>query len=183
MPMPAWYQEAKEKMSKVLSEAPPPMAPPAEFEKITDLAYLFAEYCIKGSDVLLHLFPRLGEADAWADGHYVNYCRNCKAQVAVDSGNPKRLIACSCCGHTGLIYCPGRAEEASQAAFPPNARDLIKEAVDLIWLGDVAVELIPELGAYVVQLQKAKSTANVIGLDAFVRKACEPLNELLAPKN
>jgi len=182
MKMPEWYTEAKEKMGTVLSEPPPPMNAPPEMEKITDLPYVFAEYQVKASDVLLHLFPRAGETDQWTDGHYVNRCRNCRAEVPVPE-NQKAVKKCPKCGHSGLVYIPGRSEEASKVKFPANARDVIKEAVDAAWMGDVAIELVPELGAYVVQLQQARNTANTVGLEKFVRKTCLILNGLLAPKN
>jgi len=180
MKMPEWYEEAKEQLAKVTAEPPPPMAEPPEMEKVTDLPFVFAEYCVKGDDVLLHLFPRAGSDDQWTDGHYVNVCKKCRSEVTMP-GSPRALRPCPRCGRAGLVYIPGRAEEASKETFPANARDLIKKAVDSIWMGDVAVELVPELGAYVVQLQKAKNTAEVVGLEKFVRTACTALNDLLAP--
>ena len=181
MKMPEWYTEAREKMGSVLSDPPPPMMAPPELEKITDLPYLFAEYGLKEGDVLLHLFLRAGAGDQWTDGHYINRCRNCRSEVPMPS--QRSMKPCPKCGHSGLIYIPGRSEEASKIAFPANARDVIKEAVDTAWMGDVAIELVPELGAYVVQLQKAKNTANMVGLEKFVRQTCSALNSLLAPKN
>lgn len=183
MKMPDWYTEAKEKLPTVLAEPPPPMSAPPEMEKVTDLPHIFAEYVVKGSDVLLHLFPRAGEMDKWVDGHYVNRCRSCRSEVPIPE-NPKAVKKCPKCGHSGLIYIPGKAEDASKvASFPTSAREIIKEAVDTMWMGDVAIELVPELGAYVVQFQGAKNTANTVGLEKFVRTACSALNDLLAPKN
>lgn len=183
MPMPDWYNEAKNSLEEVMADSSMTAPPPPDLEKVTDLPYLFAEYCVKGEDVLLHLFPRAGESDKWADGHYINCCRNCRAEVPVPR-DPRAVKACPRCGHSGLIYIPGRSEEkAAAVSFPSNTRDLIKEAADTMWAGDIAVELVPEFGAYVVQFQKAKNTANLVGLELFVRKLCEPLNGVLAPKN
>jgi hypothetical protein len=151
-------------------------------ERVEDLPYLFAEYQTKGGDVLLHLFPRAGANDQWTDGHYINRCRSCRSEVPMPKSQ-RELRPCHRCKHTGLVYIPGRGEEASKVAFPANARDIIKEAVDTTWMGDVAIELVQELGAYVVQLQKAKNTANTVGLEKFVRQTCASLNALLAPKN
>lgn len=182
MKMPEWYNEAKEQLAKVAAEPPPPMAPPPEMEKITDLPFLFAEYSVKENDVLVHLFPRAGSNDQWTDGHYVNICRNCRTEVTMP-GSPRSLKPCHRCGHTGLVYIPGRSEEASKVIFPANAKDLIKKAVDTVWMGDVAVEIVPELGAYVVQFQKAKGTASSVGLEKFVRQTCTALNTYLTPAN
>ena len=97
--------------------------------------------------------------------------------------NQKEMKRCPKCGHSGLIYVPGRSEEATVVVFPANVKDLIKKAVDTIWMGDVAVELVPELKAYVVQFQKAKSTAKAVGLEKFVLQVCSKLNALLTPAN
>jgi len=182
MKMPDWYGEAKEKMVEVLAEPPPSMSNPLELEKITDLPYLFAEYNVKESDVLLHLFPRAGMTDQWEDGHYINRCRSCRSEVPMPASRTQ-MKACPKCGHSGLVYVPGRSEEASKVKFPDNARDIIKEAVDTAWMGEVAIEMVPELHAYVVQLQKAKNTANTVGLERFVRQTCLALNTLLTPKD
>lgn len=180
--MPSWYAEAKEKMVAALTEPPPPMAEPPEMEKITDLPFIFAEYCIKEEDVLLHLFPRAGSDDQWVDGHYTNRCRSCRAEVPMPRSQ-RELRPCPRCGHSGLIYIPGRSEEASKLAFPGGVEDLIKKAVNTIWMGDAAVEVVPELGAYVVQFQRAKSTAELMGLEKFVCRVCEVLNDDLTPAN
>lgn len=182
MKMPEWYAEAKEQMAGALKGPPPPMAAPPEMEKITDLPSLFAEYCTKEHDVLLHFFPRAGSGDQWTDGHYVNICRSCRTEVTMP-GNPRALRPCPKCGHSGLVYIPGRSEEASKETFPDTMRYLIKKAVDTVWMGDVAIELVPELGAYVAQIQGAKGTTEVVGLEKFVRQICDKLNGLLAPAN
>lgn len=180
MKMPEWYTEAKAKMADVLAEPLPPMPAPLEMEKVTDLPYLFAEYGVKEGDVLLHLFPRVGLEDQWTDGHYINRCRNCRSEVPMP-GNPREVKKCPRCGHGGLIYIPGRSEEASKTAWSPNVRDLIKQAVDTVWMGDVAIELVPELKAYVAQVQGAKGTAKAVGLEKFVRQICDALNGSLSP--
>jgi hypothetical protein len=180
MKMPEWYDEAKAKMADVLAEPPPPMPAPLEMEKVTDLPYLFAEYSVKEGDVLLHLFPRAGPEDQWTDGHYINRCRNCRTMVEFPS-DPRVMKPCPRCRNTGLIYVPGRSEEASKVVWSPNVRDLIKQAVDTVWMGDVAVELVEELKAYVVQIQGAKTTAKTVGLEKFVRQVCDALNSLLLP--
>jgi len=182
MKMPEWYTEAKEKMADVLAEPPPPMSAPLEMERVTDLPFLFAEYNVKKGDVLLHLFPRDGSNDQWTDGHYINRCRGCRSEVPMPR-TQRELRPCPRCGHTGLVYIPGRSEEASKVAFPANARDLIKKAVDAVWMGDVAIELVPELRAYVVQIQGAKGTANTVGTEKFVQQICTVLNTYLTPAN
>lgn len=184
MPMPEWYEEAKDKMGGIIAEPPPPMAPPVEWERILDLPYLFAEYGIKEDDVLLHLFPRAGLEDEWQDGHYTNRCHNCHAEVPVPE-DPRVVKRCPRCGHTGLDYIPGRSEMKADVSFTEKwekVADFIKEAVDGAWMGSAAVEIVPEIGAFVVQLQKAKNTAEIVGLEKFARSICEPLNMLLSPK-
>jgi len=176
MVMPEWYYDTKDALSEVSASTRPMTASPVILEKITDLPRLFVEYTIKEDDVLLHLFPRAGVEDKWVEGHYEPQCKNCGAVVDVSN---REVKACGYCGHTGLVYTPGRSEEASALSFPENIKQLIKDAVDAMWVGDAAVELVPELGAYVVQFQRAKNTAILVGIEKFVRKACEPLNHLL----
>lgn len=182
MPLPDWYQEAKEKMSEVIAEPLPDMESFPELEVLEDFPYLFVEYTIKENDVLLHFFPRNGLEDHWVDGHYINRCRNCHAEVPMPS-RPSQMKACPRCRHTGLIYVPGRAEQQGSVKFPENARDLIKQAVDVVWLGNVAVDYVPELEAYAVQLQGARSTAMLAGLETLVTKISQAFNELLAPRH
>lgn len=178
MKMPEWYSEAKESLARVASAPLPSMTPPLEMEKIVDLPSLFAKYSVKEADVLIHLFPRAGLDDQWTEGHYINRCRSCRAEVPMPRSRLE-LRPCPRCRHTGLVYVPGRSEEASKVTFPPNVRDLIKRAVDAVWMGDVAIELVPELGAYVVQVQRAKNAAKLMGPENFVRRVCAKLDGLL----
>ena len=46
-------------------------------------------------------------------------------------------------------------------------------------MGDAAVEFVPELGAWVVQLQGAKNTAVAAGGNVLVEKICEEFDKLL----
>lgn len=181
--MPEWYGEAKEQMEGADVATPMNMSfQPVQFEKVADLPHLFAEFDIREGDVLIHLFPRAGLEDLWTHGHYINRCHACKREVEMPS-KPSELKPCPSCQHTGLIYVPGRVEEKAAVAFPKNARDIIKEAIDEVWMGDVAVEEVPELGAYAVQLQSARNTAKVVGPEEFVTKICLSLNHLLSEKH
>lgn len=183
MPMPKWYQEAKGDLEAVADKAPETVSfRPVRLEKITDYPDFFAEYDLREGDLLIHLFPRDGLEDEWTDGHYVNLCNNCKQEVPMPR-KPSELKPCPSCGHTGLVYIPGRVEEKREAAFPINARELIKEAVDEVWMGDVAIEEVPELGAFAVQLQSARNTAKLVGPYQFADKVCEVFESLLARKH
>lgn len=184
MPMPEWYEDAVEKMGDILAEPPPPMAAPVEWERIHDLPNLFAEYGVKENDVLLHIFPRAGLEDKWHDGHYINRCHSCHNEVPIPD-DPKSIKRCPRCGHTGLDYVPGRAEAKPEISFLKKEKwqgvvDLIKRAVDGAWMGTAAVEIVPEMEAFVVQLQRAKNTAKVVGLEKFARSICETLNSSLS---
>lgn len=183
MPMPKWYQEAREELDTVKDKAPDTVSfQPVKLERILDLPNLFAEFDVREGDVLIHLFPRDGLEDEWSYGHYVNLCHNCRHEVPMPR-KPSELKPCPSCGRTGLVYIPGRVEEKSFAAFPINARELIKEAVDEVWMGDVAIEEVPELGAFVVQIQSARNTAKLVGPLQFVDKICSALDSLLDRKH
>ena len=181
MKMPEWYGMMRNQMAGAKAFGAPStlqLPKPLEMRKITDLPFLFAEYSTKENDVLIHLFARAGLSDQWTEGHYINRCRSCRLEVPMPK-NQQELRPCPRCGHSGLIYIPGRSEEASKVTFPANMRDLIKKAVDTVWMGDVAVELVPELEAYVVQVQGANNTATLMGLEKFVRQMCIALGGLL----
>jgi len=182
MPMPEWYDEAKEQLGETDKEPMNMTFQPVEFVRVENFPHLFAEYDIRESDVLVHLFPRGGIDDQWTNGHYINRCHNCKSEVPMPS-KPSELKPCPKCGHTGLIYVPGRVEEKADVAFPANAQDMIKEAVDEVWMGGVAIDEVPELGAFALQLQSAKNTAGVVGTAEFVGKICSAFDRLLAEKH
>jgi len=183
MPMPQWYEDAKKDISVVAEKTADRVSiKPVEFEKLDDYQNLFAEFGVREGDVILHLFPRDGADDQWVEGHYVNLCRSCKKGVPAPRSVSK-LSPCPACGHTGLVYVPGRVEEKAEAAFPVNMRDLIKEAMDRVWMGDVAVEEVPELGAYAVQMQSARNTLKLVGPFKFVGRICEIIDELLERKH
>jgi hypothetical protein len=123
---------------------------PVELVPVLEFSTLFAEWVFKDRDLLLHLFPRAGAADRWYPAE-----------------------------HRDGVYIPARREEKATVSFPGNMRDLIKEASDKTWMGDVAIDLVPELGAYAVQFQDSKNTVELIGPGKFVDKFCEALDALL----
>ena len=146
--------------------------------RIDNYSTFFAEFEVKDGDILMHFFPRDGAEDVWEDGHYTNRCKSCGREVEMPKTLPE-LKPCPGCGHTGLRYIPGRVEEKAKVTFPDNIDSILKAAVDEVWLGDAAVELIDELGAYVVQFQAAKDTAGVVGAPRFAEKMCDALDVLL----
>ena len=182
MPMPEWYEDAKEQLEDTGKQPEKLSFQPVELEKVEKFPTHFAEYELQEGNVLVHLFPRGGLEDAWNEGHYINRCHNCKAEVEMPS-RPAELKPCPKCGHTGLIYVPGRTEEKAEVAFPADAKDLIKEALDTMWAGDAALDFVEELGAYAIQFQSARNTAMVVGLPEFVEKFCEALDHRLSQKN
>lgn len=123
---------------------------PIDFTPVTDFSTHFAEHTFKDSDLLVHVFPRAGESDRYYPAE-------------IRDGN----------------YIPGRFEEKATVTFPGNVRDLIKQASDKAWMGDVAIDLVPELGAYAVQFQGAKNTVKGVGTGKFVDTFCAELDALL----
>lgn len=155
MEMPEWAtEEARREAMKALANYDLPEGfAPVKLEPVTSFSTLFAEWTFKGSDLLLHLFPRAGSDDQWYPASY--------------SSNG--------------TYIPARLEEKATITFPGYMRDHIKAASDKTWMGDVAIDLVPELGAYSVQFQKAKNTVALVGPEKFVDRFCEALDELLDP--
>jgi hypothetical protein len=161
MPVPEWVGDLKGKMVEMHSDINPTAKFEVEkLEPIDCFSTLFAEYELKEQDLILHLFPRAGEEDRWGEGRYINRCRNCRAEVPMPDKHSE-LKPCPKCGHTGLLYIPGRQEEKAKVAFPSNMEEVIKEGVDKGWMGSAAVEFVEELGAYVVQFHNASNTVKV----------------------
>lgn len=176
MQAPEWLAEAKEEWNKASSVSAPFRV--KEMVPLTHFSTLFAEYFLEGDDFVLHLFPRNGAGDHWEEGRYTDRCRSCGSRVEMPK-NMRELKPCPRCGHSGLVYIPGRKEEKATVVFPGDMRDLILKAADKAWMGEVAVDLVPELGAYAVQFQRARTTASLVGHEKFADGFCSELDSLL----
>jgi len=180
MVVPEWAGDLREKMGDMFREVPDQSSTePVRLVPVTDFSTFFAEHTTRDSDVIIHFFPRAGEGDQWTAGHYLNRCQKCRRELSNEEMTDKK--PCPECGSIGRVYVPGRRESKAEVAFDDGIRDLIKKAVDSTWEGDVAIEQVEELGAFVVQLQGAKNTASVVG-GKFVDKICEGLDALLEPE-
>lgn len=177
MVVPEWAGDLRAKMGDMFRDAPQEAeATPVNLIPVTGFSTFFAEHTIRDKDIIVHFFPRAGESDEWAAGGYINRCKKCRRELNSEEVEKKKV--CPECGSAGLVYIPSRRETKSEASFPKNMRDLIKQAVDGAWMGDVAIEPVDELGAYVVQLQGASNTSVTVGKD-FMDKICEGLDALL----
>lgn len=141
--------EFQERFKGSIEEARSQGVKPVEFEQVTSFSTHFAEWTFKGDDLLVHLFPRSGRSDKYYPAYH-------------DNGE----------------YRPGRLEEKATVTFPGDMRDRIKRATDEVWLGDVAIDYVPELGSYSVQFQDAKTTVKVTG-PKFMDKFCEAVDSAL----
>ena len=181
MPVPEWTSDLHEKMfekNKGLPETSSLIH--LDLNAITCFSTHFAEWLFREEDVLVHLFPRAGRDDPWTDGHYLPKCHRCHAEVPMEIAQAKK--PCPKCSSMGLVYVPGRREAKADCRFPDGIKDIIKAAVDAMWMGDAAIDEVTELGAWVVQFQSAKNTAQTLGGKAFVDKFCEALDQRLEPK-
>lgn len=184
---PEWTPREKEmmlnKMVELAKKLPTehPLVP-VEQRPIESFTTFFADWELKGDDVLFHFYPRAGAEDKWTAGHYEPHCANCGASVSVPKARHE-LRACPRCGHVGLRYVPGRTERpAENVVFPEGMKDLLKKACDCLWMGEVAIDFVPELKAYVVQMQRAITAAKVFGFEQFADKMCSKVDELLDRK-
>jgi hypothetical protein len=180
MPVPDWADELKSKMFEAHSSTRLDASKLEVKDKtpVTVFSNLFGEWELRGDDVLVHLFPRAGEKDQWSDGRYVNRCRNCKTEVPMPK-SVRELKPCIRCGHTGLVYIPGRREERQEHRFPPNMKDLILKAADAVWEGNVAIEFVQELVAFAVQFQGARTVPKLAELGGMLDRFFERVDDLL----
>lgn len=153
MPVPGWAKEAREQMFKEHEKIDYAKAGarPRDLKPIEAFSTHFAEYEVKGNDVLVHLFPRGDENDRWYPEEYKD----------------------------GKYYPARREVKVEGVVFPDDVEKRVKDAVDKVWQGSVCIEMVPELGAIVVQFQNAKTTAEVLGVSKFVDKFCEELDSSL----
>ena len=154
MPIPEWAKNAGDQLARAHQAIDYGKAD----AKIRDLTLIdaftshFAEYEVKNNDVLVHLFPRRGDGDRW-------YPASCDKHGA---------------------YRPARREiRVEGCLFPQDMGGKTKLAADNVWQGNVAIDEVPELNAYVVQFQNAKTTAQTVGVSKFVDKFCEEVDKQL----
>lgn len=192
-----WVGELRDKMGEMVQSVPDQASfDPMPLDVITSFSSHFAEWEIKGDDVLVHVFPRSGGEDQWVVGHYIPRCRNCKSDVPVPE-KLSQMTPCERCGHSGLVYIPSSAESFSESEFPENMEDLIMSAADKMWAGQVAIDrasvlrygedadiakdepVEADMKAYVVQFQRARNTAKVMEPGKFIDAFCEALDAQL----
>lgn len=147
--VPEWAEEVSSSMMEKLAVPNNLTTAILDLSKIESYSTFFAEWVVKGEDLLLHLFPRSGKEDRWVDGRYIPRCRKCDREL-----EPQNVGKPCQCGSTALVYIPGRVEGRSDLSFPENMLDIIKDAVDVVWMGSFAAEELEELGAYVVQIHE-----------------------------
>jgi DNA-directed RNA polymerase subunit RPC12/RpoP len=156
MPVPEWAGEMGESMMDALGQQRDLGVAALSLEPVTDYSTFFAEWERRDTDILIHLFPRNGADDKWEDGHYLPICRECRYDMSREDAEQGK--ACPRCNHKGLVYVPGTREQQAAIAFPGTVKEHVEKAMDDAWLGDFALDLIPELGAVAVQVQDAALT-------------------------
>jgi hypothetical protein len=159
MPMPDWAKkEDREGLGQLLKDASPGGSfKVLEFNRVSDYPRFFAEWVQRDDTHIVHLFPRANAEDQWTMGHYVNRCAQCRSEVPMNIAGKK---PCPRCGYTGLVYVPGRVEGQAPVNFPhADVMTAVKSALDKSFLGNVAVENIPEIGALALQFQGTEDMA------------------------
>jgi len=175
MPVPEWAGEMGGQMMDALGNARDMGVTAKSLEPVTNYSTFFAEWERREGDILIHLFPRSGAEDKWEDGHYLPVCHSCRYDMSREDAEARK--PCPKCGHVGLVYVPGTRETQAAIAFPGEVKDHIIGAMDDAWMGDFAVDLIPELGAAAVQVQDANLTD--VALSQLLEKFFDSLDERL----
>jgi len=173
MPVPHWVNEAREQMFDGHSKLSYDKAKVEQrkLPVVENFSNLFAEYEVRDDDFLVHVFARNGGED-----------RYWPPEIKEDGTRVE-----------------GRLELSGEDApdFPNDIVNRIKEAVDKLWQGSVAIDKATvyrydldadvaeedpverDLKAYAVQFQNAATTAKLVGVEKFVDQFCEALDELL----
>lgn len=116
---------------------------------VTCFTTLFAKWEFQEGGLLVQLFPRNGPKDEWFEGYWTE--------------EPRK----------GGQYVPGRGERPHpKAEFPKNFKNLMKSAAD-VWLGDIQMDYVDELGSYVllfVGLEDQGAVEEGKLLDSFLDK-------------
>jgi hypothetical protein len=131
-----------------------------QLEPVLNYTTFFAEWCQKGSTILVHLFPRAGVEDQWTFAHYINKCRNCRAELK----NVKSPCPRGCKRNVGPLFTPARREIAVEGlVFPFNMSLFIRDAANVVWKKGVATDDVPELAAIIVQFQEVGEETPELG--------------------
>jgi hypothetical protein len=140
MPMPDWAKkEDREGLGQLLKDASPGGSfKVLEFNRVSDYPRFFAEWVQRDDTHIVHLFPRANAEDQWTMGHYVNRCAQCRSEVPMNIAGKKP--------------CPVNFPHA-------DVMTAVKSALDKSFLGNVAVENIPEIGALALQFQGTEDMA------------------------
>jgi hypothetical protein len=175
MPLPDWAPELAQKSAELHQKTQLKSVGFKELQPVTHFTTFFAEWEFKNGDLLIHLFPRAGEADQWTEGYYLNKCKACRRDVPPVRDH-RQFVRCPHCKRTsGLIYVPSRREEPPEGcSFPSNMEQIVKSSVDSVWFGDASVDLVPELCAWAVKFIRAAGVQSVDEegglLDRFLSK-------------
>jgi len=177
MPVPSWVGEARGQMFEGHQDLSRDKQIDARDLPVVDsFSNLFAEYEVRGHDLLVHVFARGGEKD-----------RYWPSELKEDGTRVE-----------------GRLELTGPDApdFPNDIVNRIKAAVDKVWQGDVAIDkatmlkfedeeavvesvtmdrppVEEDMKAYAVQFQGAANTVNTVGVSKFVDQFCEALDSEL----
>lgn len=160
LPVPEWAKKTNVREKLNMSSDADMKFRPLDFHRVDSHSKFFAEWVARDNTLLVHLFPRNGRNDNWEMGHYTDRCRFC--QTAVPKTPDGTFVSCPNCGRTGLLYIPGRVEAKGSVSFPSTVKDLVKAAADEVWMGTIAVDQVPELGAVAVQFQDTPDTPDSV---------------------
>jgi hypothetical protein len=183
LPVPAWAEEQRMKMLEMMSatKITEVELDPHRLSIIDGFSTHFAEFDVREDDLIVHVFPRQGGEDKYTEGRYTNHCRNCGFEVPMPK-SIKEINPCPKCKHTGLKYIPGRLETKNTLKFPTNMEQILTDAAKLFWMGDVAIEYVPEVNSYAMQFKDIRPSLNRTGVDNeedFVLKLCEAVDNSL----
>lgn len=114
------------------------------FNLVDGFSTFFAEWACQGPHILVHLFPRAGEADTWYEGRVLS---------------------------DGRTRIPARREiKIKGLEFPTYSEALIKKAAGAVTFGDVELDYVPELGAWAVRFRDAEPTEAWLKSEGFLEQ-------------
>lgn len=127
---------------------------PIKFNLVNAFSTHFGQWAVQGNTIIAQLFPRAGEADVFYDARYPS------------NG-----------------YVPGRLELLPKGlSFPDCMEEIVKEACNKVTFGDVELDRVQELGAWVVRFRDCEPMGDWMKQGGLLEQFFVSIDDQLDPE-